>query len=324
MSNVIGIKGGKEAPRDRRSSMETMIVSVEIIDQWALPPFQRPLRINKKIETLAEEIKADGVSIPGVITLGRMGSRSNQLFLVDGQHRIQAFRMSDLAEAIADVRICQFDTMGEMAQAFVELNSSLVKMKPDDILRGLEPTSKVLQKIRGDCSFVTYGQARRGGVKDPVLGMNQTLRSWFASQGERPVSTTGGRTAIAIAEEMEDDSTAHLVRFLQIAYAAWGSDKEYYRLWGILNLTMCMWLYRRLVLDRTRGVKRHVTLSDAQFRQCMMAVSADSQYVDFLHRRNLSDRDRTPTYRHLRRIITARLKSDGHANVLMPSPEWSK
>jgi hypothetical protein len=324
MNNVIGIKGGKEAPRDRRSSMETMIISVAMVDQWVLPPFQRPLRVNEKIKVLAEEIKADGVSIPGVITLGKLGTRSNALYLVDGQHRMQAFRMSDLQEAIADVRIVQFDTMAEMAQAFVDLNSSLVTMKPDDILRGLEPTSKALQRIRSECAYVTYGQLRRGDPRSPVLGMSQTVRAWQGSQGETPSGNSSGRTAVMLVEEMDDDSVSQLVRFLHLAYAAWGSDKDYYRLWGLLNLTMCMWLFRRLVLDRTRGVKRYVTLTDVQFKQCLMALSADGNYVDFLHRRAMGDRDRAPTYSHIRRIFTGRLKSEGNPKPLMPQPAWAK
>jgi hypothetical protein len=324
MSNVIGIRGSKEAPRDRRSSMETILVTQQMVDRWEVPTFQRPKRINEKVRRLAEEMKADGVSIPGVLTLGQVGNRG-PLYLVDGQHRVEAFRLSGLEEAIADVRIVHFDNLDEMGPAFVELNGSLVPLKVDDILRGHQSTSRALQRLTKECPFVTYGQVRRGPAS-PVLSMSQTVRSWFGSAAETPAGNITGRPAITLVHDMDADpeTVDTLIRFLQLARVAWGLDPQHYRLWGSLNLSMCMWLFRRLVLDRTRGVKRYVVLTDTQFRQCLMALSADGPYVDFLVGRHLGERDRSPTYSHLRRIFTARLKTEGNPKPLMPQPAWAK
>lgn len=323
MNNVIGIKGAHEAPRNRRSSMETLIITQEIVNQWQLPEWQRPLRENQKVRDLAQEIKADGVAIPGVITLGRTRS-SNGLYLVDGQHRIHAFRLSELPEALADVRIMTFEDTAEMSVEFYELNSRLAVMKPDDMLRAMEPTSEVLQRIHRECRrIVTYGQVRRGVTTGPVLSMSATIRCWTGTSTETPSTTVSGKNVVQLLHDMDDDSATLLIRFLQIAYTAWGGDKEYYRLWANLNLAMNMWLFRRLVIDKTRGVKRYVTLNDTQFRQCLQSISADSKYIDWLLGRQLGDRDRMPCYDRLKAIYTARLKDGGMSKPLMPQPTWA-
>jgi len=116
-----------------------------------------------------------------------------------------------------------------------------------------------------------------------------------------------------------------LVVFLNIAMSAWGRDTEYSRLWSVLNITLCMWMWRRLVLDKERGVKRYVVLNNDQFRKCLMSVSADTNYVDWLIGRHLSNRDRSPAYQRLKSIFARRLTEDGKlgkAKVLLPQPVW--
>ena len=319
--NVINMKGAREAPRAQRSSMETLIVSVEQVNKWAVPPFQRPLHVNPKVQALAEELKRDGVSISGTITLGRLPN-DTAVYIVDGQHRLEAFKITGLPEVIVDVRIVHFDNMADMAEEFVRLNTALVRMRPDDLLRGLEPTAPTLQRIRRDCAFVGYTAVRRGGNGNPILGMSIVLRCWGASAAETPAYLYKAITQYAY--ELDEQETALLIRFLNLAFTAWGRESEYYRLWAALNLTMCMWLYRRLVIDKVRGTKRYVVLSDAEFRQCMMALSTDDVYLDYLQGRVIGDRDRSPTFSHLRRIFVKRLQAGGMARPLMPQPAWAK
>jgi hypothetical protein len=325
MSNVVAIKGTREAPKSQRSSMETLIVSVDQVNQWKVPAFQRPVRLNAKVQALAEEMRQSGCEITGVLTLGKV-DKDPAFYIVDGQHRIEAFRISGMPEIIADVRIVHFDTMAEMAEEFVRLNSAIVRMRPDDILRGLEPTSPALKKIRKDCSFIGYDNIRRGGTSGPVLGMNQVIRSWIGSSTETPVSTLGGLSVASAAMNMDADSVEDCIRFLLTAHAAWGRDPEYYRLWGGLNLTVCMWLWRRLVSDTQRGLKRYAVLNVAQFKQCLMSVSADRDYLDWLPGRQLNDRDRSPCYTRLKTIFARRLfdESRDKKRAIMPQPAWSK
>lgn len=322
-NNIVSIKGSREAPKSQRSTMETLIISVEQVNRWKVPPFQRPVRVNGKVAAIAEEMRRSGCEITGIITLGRI-AKAADLYVVDGQHRLEAFRISDLPEIIADVRIVQFDTMAEMADEFVRLNSALVRMRPDDILRGLEPTSLALRTVRRECIFVGYDNVRRGGTSGPVLSMNSVLRCWHGSSNETPIGTFGGSSIAKVASEMDAESVEHLVRFLLTAHAAWGRDPEYYRLWGNLNLALCMWLWRRLVLDTNRGLKRAIVLNIGQFKQCLMSLSADHGYLDWLAGRSLNDRDRSPAYQRIKDAFVRRLSQevrDGK-KPLLPAPAW--
>lgn len=328
MSNVVPIKGAREAPKASRSSMETLIVSLEEVNQWRVPTFQRPLRINEKVRSLAQEIRDNGCEIPGVMTLGKIG-KDPTLYIVDGQHRAEGFRQSGLGEAIVDIRICHFDSMAEMAREFVNLNSSLVKMRPDDILRGLESTVPTLENIKKACDFVGYDQIRRNTTTSPIVSMSLVLRCWTGSSGETPSANTQGTTAARIAEGLDYNSAQQLIVFLLTAHAAWGRDPEYYRLWSALNLTLCMWLWRRLVLDSDRsGNKRYVKLNPAQFKQCLMSVSADGHYLDWLQGRVMGDRDRSPAYSKLKQIFMRRLRDEARGKatapkLMLPQPAWA-
>jgi hypothetical protein len=301
--------------------METLIVSTEEVSSWALPPFQRPLRINAKVQSLAEEIKTNQTSIPGVLTLGKLKG-ANSTFIVDGQHRVEAFKLSGLPEAIADIRVIHFDTMADMAEEFVHLNSSLVRMRPDDVLRGLEHSTPNLQRIRKECPFVGYDNIRRSSTSSPIVGMSQLLRSWAGAATETP--SVGGASAVAIASYMPELECEQLIHFLKIAHASWGRDPEYYRLWATLNLCMTMWMWRRIVLHRAGGQQRYTTLTVNQFKQCMMSMSASPDYIDWLQGRSMGDRDRSPCYNKIKTLFTRRLAQEGYSmRPKFPQPGWA-
>lgn len=322
--NIVMMKGSREAPKAQRSSMETLIVSLDQVNQWKIPFFQRPVRVNAKVQAIAEEMRASGCEMKGVVTLGKL-LNSPALYIVDGQHRVEAFRISGLPEIIADVRIVHFDTEAEMADEFVRLNSAIVRMRPDDVLRGLEPASAAMRVIRKACPFVGYDNIRRGGTSGPIVSMSAVLRCWHGSAGETPVANGAGMGGAAgIASSTDDASAEELVRFLLTAHAAWGRDPEYFRLWGNLNLTLCMWLWRRLVLDQNRSQKRSIVLNIAQFKQCLMRLSADHDYLDWLPGRVMGDRDRSPAYNRIKAAFVRRLSEDAKTDKkpLLPSPSW--
>lgn len=320
---VVNIRGLREAPVASQSRMETALITPVQAKDWRVPPFQRPLRVNAKVLAMAEEMKANRVEISGVLTLGQIKGDS-MVWLVDGQHRREAFLLSGLPEIIADLRLVKFASMAEMAEEFVRLNSSMVKMRPDDILRGLEETIPALAKIRKDCGFVGYDNIRRNNSSAPVLGMSALLRCWAASLGETP--SQGGLSASGFATTMTPESTEELIRFLLTAHAAWGRDPEYFRLWSNLNLSVCMWLWRKLVVDRERaGSKRYAVLSIDAFKKCLMSLSASGDYVDWLQGRSLNDRDRAPCYGRLKVIFVKRLTEEARDNrrPMLPQPAWA-
>lgn len=318
---IIQMRGAREAPKSERSSMETLLLTPEIVSQWVIPPFQRPLRVNAKVIAIAEELKHNQGIVEGVISLGEIGGDRTR-YLYDGQHRIEAARISGLSEFIADVRIRRFNTMGEMAVEFWRLNTPISRMRPDDTLRALEGSIDALQIIRANCPFIGYENIRRNAAS-PTLSMSAAIRCWAASTTETPNLTGSGKSAAELAQSMTSDDANALVQFLGVARQAWGADLAYSRLWGNLNLTVCMWLWRRLVLDQDRGVKRSVLLNSTQFKQCLMSVSAGIDYLDWLVSRTLNDRERGPCLTRLKALFTRRLREEGFAKPKLPSPAWA-
>lgn len=322
MSNVVSISGAREAPKAAQSRMDTLIITPAMVNEWRIPPFQRPLRINDKVRAVSEQIKTSE-TIEGVITLGKI-ARDTTLYVVDGQHRLEAFKLSLLNEAIADVRLVAFESMMEMAEEFSRLNSSLVKMRPDDILRGLDLSIPVLALIRKHCEFVGYDQIRRSGTS-AVVSMSALIRCWTASLYETPSPNANGLSSAGMAQNIDNKSAQSLIAFLNIAHAAWGRDPEYYRLWGNLNLALCMWMWNKLVVDRDRSGKRYVLLNAMEFKRCMMSVSAEGDYLSWLPGRTLTDRDRSPAYGRLKTIFVGRLTADSGSKTkaVLPQPAWS-
>lgn len=320
-SNVVSIKGARRAPVAERSSMETLIVTPEMAHQWRIPDFQRPVRVNDKVRALAKEI-ADSEVIPGVLTLGRIDGDPH-LYVVDGQHRVESFRESGVSEALADVRIVTYKNMADMADAFVDLNTALVKMRPDDILRGLEGSVPILKKVREACPFIGYDHVRRG-TYSPILSMSVALRVWFSSRSETPTPNTQGMSTRTIMETTDDETAERAILFFRTAHEAWGKDPENNRLWGGLNLTICAWIFRRQVMGEfmDNPNKRASKLTVVQFKKVLMALSADPNYADWLSGRVLSERDRSPCYKRIATIIRSRLQEDGDKNPRVLSPQW--
>lgn len=313
---------GSKPPKASQSKMETLIVTPAMVAAWKLPACQRPITINQKVKDVAALIK-ETEAIEGVLTLGKIRT-SETIYIVDGQHRIEAFKMSEMAEVIVDVRVMTFDDMAELATEFYRLNSRLVNMRPDDNLRALEVSNKALQTIRKSCEFVGYDQIRRNTAA-PIVSMSALLRCWSASNSETPTGSNSGRSAAHVAETLDQQSLQNLIAFLSTAHSAWGRDPEYYRLWGNLNMTICMWLWNRLVIDRDRyGNKRYAVLTIPEFKKCLMSISADNDYLAWLPGRNLTDRDRSPCFTRLKSIFVRRVTDDsGGKKPVLPAPAWA-
>lgn len=329
MSVIKIIKPSTEAEKATETTLDCWEIDCELLRGLKLPPFQRGLRVNTKVTDLAavmaKEITAKGSTvIDGVFCIGLF---NGERWLVDGQHRRQAFFMADeivkerdrraAATGYVDVRIVHFKTMREMAQEFVKLNSRLVNMKPDDILRGLEEDYEALAKIRRSCPFVGYDNIRRG-EKSPMISMAQVVRCWNASSSEVP--RPGGLSAADALDALSTESADQLISFLRCTFTAWGRDTGCYRLWGGLNFAICMWLYRRIVLS-AYSIKT-TKIDDTQFTKCLMSLGADAAYVEWLLGRNLNQRDMSPAYAKIKGLFVARIESDTGARHKLPQPEW--
>lgn len=328
-ASVLKLPGVRElprsAPRSVRSIMDTVQLTPEGCERWKRPPFQRELRITPRVQELIEQLRGDGGVVPGIITLGKLGAET---YIIDGQHRIEAFKQSGLATGYADVRICTFENMGEMGEEFVCLNSSLVRMKNDDILRGLEGTNEHLAFLKRRCSFLGYDNirtAKDGQKARYLLSMATAVRVWFGSSGLSP--TTGGSSMESV-KMLDNVQTERLVVFLHSCFEAWGSDRENFKLWCTLNLGVLIWLYHRAVLAEhrpasQRGGVQTVTLTRDQWVSCLMALSSNARYSEWLIGRNLSERDRSPCYMRIREIIVPRLIDMGIRAPKFPNGSWA-
>ena len=123
-------------------------------------------------------------------------------------------------------------------------------------------------------------------------------------------------------DKYEDAEQA--IEFLEIAFKAWGRDIAYSRLWGNLNLTLCMWLYRRLVLGvGMNNYSRAKRFTREEFTKCLMSLSASSDYIDWLLGRNHLSRDNSPAYARIKTIFAKRMEVETGAKILMPGPAWA-
>lgn len=310
-----------KAEKTTHTSVDTICFSVKEAHEWEVPAdIQRGVKVNKKVMELAMQIKNDGGVIPGIITLGVLDKKT---YLIDGLQRREAFFISEHLYGYADVRTCYFKTRAEMGEEFVRLNSQLVKMTPDDILRGLECAVPFLRQIRQACPFVAYGRVRSGGPQGhaTMLSMSTTLRCWAGSRKEMPHSQG---SALDLARELQEDETRKLISYLTLTAAAWGRDEQYYRMWSAVNLMISMWLYRRTVTDPPQtGYSRSIKLTPELFKKCLMSLSADRGYLDWLVGRNVGERDRAPCYNRMKAIFAGRIHEETGKREKLPQPEWA-
>jgi hypothetical protein len=209
-----------------------------------------------------------------------------------------------------------------MAKDFTELNDSLVRMRKDDILRAAMENSPALRRIIEQCPFVGFENVRRATSRSKLVSMSAVLNCWVGSAAETPTSSGG-------TIDLPDDEVANLCVFLNLCEAAWGHDPENDGLWRNLNLMMCMWMFRRLVLKVPTGIGKkltHFTMPADQFKRCLSGLANNKPYNDdFLIGRGTHERDRAPCYRRLKELFTRRLHIDSHTNrkIRFPKPAWS-
>lgn len=314
MSKLEIVKPSSAAEKSTRTTVDTIEITQKIVEALPLAPFQRPLRVNAKVQALAEEIRRDGV-VPGVITIGVVG---NQRYLVDGQHRIEAFKIAAIESAYVDARTLFFGDLGEMGLEFQRINSHLVVMRPDDHLRAMEASSDPLRLLRKRCPFIGYDMIRRS-EKAPLLSMSLVLRVWRGATADTPVS--GGASATELAHALTVDQADEIAGYLTTCMEAWGRDPQYARLWASLNLMLCAWLYRRMVLTQYSIKTPRITRE--QFRKCLMALSADDQHLDWLVNRQVGIRNTPPAYNRIKILFAARLAEEFGKRPSLPQPEWA-
>lgn len=276
--------------------------------------FQRNLETTRKVREIAEKIKHTQ-EVPGTILLGVC---QGQHWLVDGQHRRESFFLSGLPEAIFTLKIVHFRDFAEMSQEYTDANDPIRRMSPDDRLRALAVTHLPLQRIVEECPYVGFGGSTRRVDSGAFLSMSAVIRNWVKSSKESP---GGGGGAVDIARGMSQGDAEDLIAFLKRAHEAWARIEEYFKLWGEVNLTMCMWLWRRMVtveVEKRSKLKKSSVLTRDQFVKGLRGLAASDDYLDWLSGKRMGDRDRGNCYTRVRQMFMDALG----AKIIFPQPTW--
>lgn len=307
------VKPTTREQKKTQTAMDTIVLTEALAKTWKKPSFQREVKINRKVEEVADEIKETEI-IPGMFLIGVV---DDVHYLVDGQHRLEAFRMSGLKEALLDVRYLYYDTVAELAAEYRKTNQHLVNMTPDDILRSMEEGNEQLRRLRKACPYIGYANIRRGPTT-PVVSMSCVLRCWFGSAPEVP--SIGGMSAADVADNLSAEEVTSLISFMEIAMKAWGKDPHVHRLWGNLNLAITMWLYRKMVIGQYSAATKKI--GHDLFMKCLMSLSADDEFCSWLVGRSLTQLQRPPTYQRIKSHFAKRIEMETGAKPRLPSPAW--
>ena len=321
-----------DAAENGCAMQDAILVTRDEIESWVLPPFQRPLKDNAKVDRYREKLREnEGCVSGGVITLGRIPGDPKMIYKVDGQHRLHAALTSGLDEFLLTIHIKLYPNFAAMALDYVELQDSLVPMTKDDILKAAMENIPQLRTIIKQCTFVGFDNIRRATTTSKLISMSAALNCWIGSAQDTPGAKSVPTDA---ARDLPEDEISNMCAFLNLCHSAWSNDVANHRLYGNLNLTMCAWMFRQLVLKSMSGVPRkltHTTMDAMTFRKCLLTLAADHNYVDFLFKRNMHERDRNPTYRKLKLIFIQRLNDEEtragrppRKNLKFPAPAWSK
>jgi hypothetical protein len=216
------VKPQTEAEKATRTTSDTIEITPNLVRSWKLPPFQRPLRVNDKLMAISKEIADNDGVVPGVITLGVLKGDSDR-YLIDGQHRREAFLLAEVPVGYVDVRVTHYDSMADMAEEFGKLNSRIVNMRPDDLLRALESSNVQLAAIRKRCPYIGYDQIRRS-ERAPILSMSAVIRCWDAATKDTP--KPGGSAAITLVAMLEGGKVDEMIGFMDCAMKAWAATSS--------------------------------------------------------------------------------------------------
>lgn len=90
------VKPQTDSQKATRTTQDSWLLSPDEIKALKLPPFQRPLTVNAKVKAIADELKAGRDEDGNAIISGQfcIGYLDGERYLVDGQHRREAFLIS--------------------------------------------------------------------------------------------------------------------------------------------------------------------------------------------------------------------------------------
>lgn len=304
--------------------VEMRVLTQEVFESWDSPPFQRPVSVGKNVAKASLTMQDTGC----IMTAIYLGVWEGKTYIVDGQHRRVAFIGSGLDRVVAPVitKYYKDDTPGllEMCEDFLLIQAHIKNPTANDKLRALEPMSSGLQKIRKECPFVGYG-GFRCNKNSPIVSMAQVIRSMVTSGQEELGSPA--KSAVVHAREMTLHEANSLTIFLKLAFEAWGRDKEHKPLWTPMNMSLCLWFFRRMLKAPSPNKDSKGDVTQQQFSNIFFELLSNRRYRSLLQANSggrLGDPEvRNPVLKELMRAIKRSLKRDKVRDYYMPDPSWA-
>jgi hypothetical protein len=313
-SDVIPLRTKPQKATSTRT--DTISFTVDDIDKWKRPEFQREVKHTSRFKDCAELIKENDGVIPGIVTLG-VENGTNDIYKVDGNHRTEAAKSTGLRNFYADVRYI-YGTMEDFAEEYSRLNEQISTTKPDDRLRAAAVINPRINRLLALCKVVGFKATRKPKLK---ISMSSALRAWGNACKGTPATRGRAAAATDIIKNMSDGDFGHFENLLGHCERAWGRDEEYANLWGQMNLTMVMWLYCRLVVEDPRSAKLK-RLTPGLFESCLMELTVDTNYSSWLRGRNGGDH-RTPCYNRVKERFAKRIREETGTKPNLPQPDWA-
>ena len=327
---------GTEAPPlttpleiEAQSRVVKIKLTPEVINSWLIPDWQRHVRTNPKGRQLCEDIKEIPI-LESMIIVGVIQRRGKYvLYLLDGHHRKEHFLKSGAPYIIIDVKFAYVETMGEMADLYLKCQDQIVKSSPNDNLKGLAVNSKTLNHIIKHCTCVTL-DAARSGASNASVTMSTVIQVWYDSNLDPPKRNTLGsppKSITDLAKKLTMRDAETIVAFIKICEEVFGFNNESSALWKHINLVLCLWLYRVMVLktewEGCEGYK--VTyLDDKRFGIGLSALRHSRFYSSMTNKRLGSAVDRKEAYLNMTRwFLSGFPNNNGRTRVRLPKPTWA-
>lgn len=291
---------------------------------WVSPPFQRRLILNRKVKAIATTMRATE-EIPGVIVLGVLGG---VVYLVDGQHRRQAFKDSGASQGVATVVTFEYADMAEMSSHYRELNSKISFGSPDDTLKAMAFSNDSIKEIKARCPFIGYGTRNRVGANaENFVSMAAFTNAWNTAGFDALKSSFG--SAISFMGSVSTGEAVDIAEAANAMHRAWGVGKEMSSLWKKLNVVCCLWFWRRSVLGWSGSSKANGSWKRSNqrvpakdFERGFMSLSANGTYLDWLVGRSNMGKDSQECARRVKLIILDRIESDTGTRPPLPTSSW--
>lgn len=291
---------------------EVVVVTVALVNSWERPDFQRMFKQTKNVVDATNQIGRTE-EIPGTIWIGVWEGRS---YVVDGQHRIEAFLGANIAEALASVAFKAFDSYDAMARFYRMINTPLRSFSAQDNLKAAAVEYESLRIIEREATFASWYKPKRNSGK--TIQISSMVRFWGMARSDAP---GGSAQVVAVAAGMNKLAAHRLCVFGSLCHDAWGTDSGYAALWGGLNFPVVLWLYARTVLRDPEPSLRVTRLDQPAFKKALVSL-CDESYVDWLRGRNSLQNFRSPCYNKIKQRFKATLEKRGE-RLTLPSPDWA-